>query len=109
MQVQTAQEKGYTGSPKNFHLIHFYELHGKYFDLMSKAGTGETDIDSATAAIATTITDPKKRNEIWEGYVNKKRDKNVGLIGASVWAVGEMMDYFVETMEILESATGGFG
>ena len=108
-QVSTAKDQGYQGSPKHSHLDHFYRLHGEYFRLLAAADKSPVDVEMATAALATMITDKEKRKQIWNDFAKNREDKKIGLSTASVNAVGDIMDFFVETMEIVETSTGGMG
>ena len=95
------------GSPKTYWLIHFMNQDDKFFELMGKAGKDEVDIDASVAALLTNLPNEPKRRELYEEYLKVR--KQLGLVSAATTVVGKAKDYFVETMDIVETATGGFG
>lgn len=104
-QGNSIQANGMGGSPSDIYLIFILQLAKDYFNGI--ADMNKTALDAKTAALIAFIPSGEVRRRIWENYVAMK-DKNPGGVTASVYAVGDVMEYLAATLDLTKESTGSF-
>jgi len=106
LQISTGEGSLINGSPKSMYVFFLLKLCTNYFDVMRQSSSGDTDIESATAALVAFCPNRVERERIWKLYV-ETRDAQRNKINASIMAVGELVSYLSDSLEFEEESTGG--
>lgn len=94
-----------SGSPKGMYVFFLLSLCKNYFEVM-RVQHGDSDIDSATAALVAFCPNREKRMELWRLYT-KQKNNSEGILTASVFTIGELISHLSEVLEFEEQSTGG--
>lgn len=95
------------GSPKMMYTYFLLQRAGKYLDAMLNQIDEET-LETATASLLAFCPDVKKRDELFDNYVRRKQDPEVGKKTASILTIADFQAYLSEVLEFTEKSTGGF-
>ena len=99
------------GRPKDYYLVEFFRLYEKFWDTVVEHPEDTAVIDFATGLLLGTCTAKKKREELWNTYVEistvgingKKKTKT----DAAVLTVGDLWTFLNDTMEFTEEGFAG--
>ena len=80
-----------------------------YFETLSLPNPTKYQIENVTAALISFCPNGDKRKELWALYLKTRDDSDSGggSATASVMAIGELVTYLSETLELEEDAVGG--
>jgi hypothetical protein len=98
------------GTPSQVYLLFVLSLCKTYFN--SVVSLDSRQIDGATAALISFVPDRETRNRLWTEYTQKKNQYessgDTNTLGASVFAVGEVVSHLSEVLEFTTTSSGAF-
>jgi hypothetical protein len=94
-----------SGSPKGMYTYFLLALCRNYFETAKTSDSTGSDIERATVALISFCPNRQRREELWDYYLDQKKDVNT--FSASVHVVGELISYLSELLEFEEYSTGG--
>ena len=99
------------GSPKN---MVTYFLLNRCNEFSRDIKTHEVDVSAMTADLLSYCPEIKRREEMWEKFVERKEDPKVDgskaykELNAAILTKGDFWAYICEVLEFTERSTGGF-
>ncbi len=98
------------GTPSQIYLLFVLSLCKSYFNAVVTLDNRQ--IDAATAALISFVPDRETRNRLWDEYTKKKilyeGSGEPSTLGASVYAVGEVVSHLSDVLEFTTTSSGAF-
>lgn len=94
------------GSPKSMYTWFLLGLCKNFYETM-RDNPEPRNIDAATTALISFCINKEKRENLWTMYEREKGGDRANSLSASVKAVGELMSYLGESLELEEESYGG--
>jgi len=93
-------------SPKVLITLFLLGRYNHYLDLMDN--TSGKNLDTATAALLSTLPNAKLRDALFDKYVERKNDPKFEAVTASLLTSGDWFAHISEVLEFTETSTGAF-
>lgn len=93
-------------SPKVLITLFLLGRYNHYLDQMDNPDG--LDLDSATAALLSTLPNAVLRDKLFKDYVERKKDSKIGGITASLLTSGDWFAHISEVLEFTETSAGAF-
>jgi len=93
-------------SPKTLITLFLLGRYNHYLDIMDDP-KGK-NLDTATAALLSTMPNIKIRDKLFDDYILRKKDPEVEATTASLLTTGDWFAQLSDTLEFTERSTGGF-
>jgi hypothetical protein len=95
------------GSPKMMYTYFLLNQCAKYLDAMKQPK--DINVDTTTTSLLAFCPDIKRRDELFQSYLDRKKDVNIGnAVTASILTIGDFQAYLSEVLEFTEKSTAGF-
>lgn len=94
-------------SPNKMFMYFLFHRWDVYLDAMMNPNA--VDVDTTTASLLATCTDPDKRKEFHDKYLSLRNDPTIGPVTASILVSGDFFAYVAEACEFVEKSYGASG
>jgi hypothetical protein len=94
------------GSPKMMYTYFLLNQCAKYLDAMKQPK--DINVDTTTTSLLAFCPDIKRRDELFDAYISRKKDGNIGTVTASILTIGDFQAYLSEVLEFTEKSAGAF-
>ena len=94
------------GSPKMMYTYFLLNQCAKYLDAMKDPD--KINVDSATASLLAFCPDVTRRDQLFDKYVDRKKDPKMKEVTASILTIGDFQAYLSEVLEFTEKSSGAF-